>query len=68
MNSSNKSSEKVYEAEVLDSSVIDENILKKVLLLAGRTIAKHALEGYELIMDSSTPAQVRISMTPDRSR
>ena len=62
MDSSSNSSKQVYEAEVLESSVIDEGILKKVLLAAGRAIAKPALEGLELILDSSTPPQVRISI------
>ena len=60
--SSRKSNEDVFEAEVLESSVIEEGVLKKVLLRAGRAIAKPALEGFELIMDNSTPPQVRISM------
>ena len=52
----------VFEAEVLESSVIDEGLLKKILLTAGRAIAKPALEGFELLMDNSTPPQVRISI------
>ena len=52
----------VFEAEVLESSVIDESLLKKILLKAGRTIAQPALEGFELIMDNTTPPQVRISI------
>ncbi len=62
MNSSRNSNKEVFEAEVLESSVIDEDILKKILLLAGRLIAQPALEGLELIMDKSTPPQVRISI------
>ena len=62
MVSSRKSNKEVFEAEVLESSVIDEGILKKVLLRAGRAIAQPALEGFELIMDNSTPPQVRISI------
>ena len=62
MSSTNKSKDNVFEAEVLESSVIDEGVLKKVLLIAGRAIAKPALESYELIMDISTPPQVKISM------
>ena len=57
-----KSNKEVFEAEVLESSVIEEGLLKKVLLKAGRAIAKPALEGFELIMDHSTPPQVRISI------
>ena len=60
--SSMNSNKEVFEAEVLESSVIDEGLLKKILLRAGRVIAKPALEGFELIMDNSTPPQVRISI------
>ena len=52
----------MFEAEVLESSVIEEGLLKKILLTAGRAIAQPALEGFELIMDNSTPPQVRISI------
>ena len=62
MNSSDNTNKEVFEAEVLESSVIDEGLLKKILLRAGRTIAQPALEGFELIMDNSTPPQVRISI------
>ena len=62
MVSSRNSNKEVFEAEVLESSVINEDILKKILLTAGRVIAQPALEGFELIMDKSTPPQVRISM------
>tara|TARA_Y100001968_G_scaffold165569_1_gene151581 strand:+ start:140 stop:505 length:366 start_codon:yes stop_codon:yes gene_type:complete len=56
------SQEYVYEAEVIDSSVINEGLLKKILLRAGRTLAKPALEAFELIIDRNTPSQVRVSM------
>ena len=62
MGSSGNSNKEVFEAEVLESSVIEESLLKKILLTAGRTIAQPALEGFELIMDNSTPPQVRISI------
>mgnify|MGYP006267619755 CR=1 FL=1 len=62
MVSSRNSNKDVFEAEVLESSVIDEGVLKKILLRAGRVIAQPALEGLELIMDNSTPPQVRISI------
>ena len=63
MVSSRNSNKEVFEAEVLESSVIDEGVLKKILLRAGRVIAQPALEGFELIMDNSTPPQVRLSIT-----
>ena len=50
MVSSKNTNKEVFEAEVLESSVIDEGILKKILLRAGRLIAQPALEGFELIM------------------
>ena len=62
MVSSRNSNKEVFEAEVLESSVIDEGVLKKILLRAGRGIAQPALEGFELIIDNSTPPQVRISI------
>ena len=54
--------EKIYDAEVLESSSFDENIITKVLIKAGRTIAKPALEVLEMTIDTYTPAQVRISL------
>ena len=62
MISSRNSNKEVFEAEVIESSVIDEGLLRKILLTAGRAIAQPALEGFELIMDNSTPPQVRISI------
>ena len=54
--------EKIYEAEVLESSSFDENIILKVLIKAGRTIAKPALEVLEMAIDPYTPTQVRVSL------
>ena len=62
MDSSRNSDKEVFEAEVLESSVIEESLLKKILLTAGRAIAQPALEGFELLIDTSTPPQVRISI------
>ncbi len=61
-NRSNQSSEYAYEAEVIDSSVIDEGILRKVLVTAGRTLALPALEAFEILIEPSIPSQVRMSM------
>ena len=62
MDNPRNSSKEVFDAEVLESSVIEEGLLKKILLSAGRAIAQPALEGVELIMDKSTPPQVKISI------
>ena len=57
-----KTQEKIYDAEVLESSTFDENIIIKILIKAGRTIAKPALEVLEMALDTYTPAQVRVSL------
>jgi len=57
-----KNKEKIYDAEVLESSTFDENIIVKILINAGRTIAKPALEVFEMALDPYTPAQVRVSL------
>ena len=54
--------EKIYDAEVLESSTFDENIIIKILVKAGRTIAKPALEVMEMAIDPYIPAQVRFSL------
>ena len=63
MNETNtKKKEKIYDAEVLESSSLDENIIIKILIRAGRTIAKPALEVLEMALDPFTPTQVRVSL------
>lgn len=62
MSNNNDSRKDFYEAEVLDSSVLEESALKKILITAGRTIAKPAFEVFEMMMDMSTPPQARASM------
>ena len=57
-----KNQEKVYDAEVLESSTLDENIIIKTLIKAGRSIAKPALEVLEMAIDPYTPAKVRVSL------
>ena len=54
--------ERIYDAEVLESSSLDENIIIKILIRSGRTIAKPALEVLEMAIDPFTPAQVRVSL------
>ena len=62
LDNSRDANKEVLEAEVIESSVIEESLLKKILLTAGRAIAQPALEGFELLIDNSTPNQVRISI------
>lgn len=49
-------------AEVLEGTVVDELLLVKLLRRAGRTIARPAFECFELLLDGSTPHQVRLTM------
>ena len=53
---------KIYEAEVIESASFDENLIVKILIKAGRTIAKPALEVLEMAVDPYTPPQVRVSL------
>ena len=61
-NSNYRDNQKIYEAEVIDSSTVDSNILLKILVKAGRLIAKPALEVMEMTMDPLTPSKVRVSL------
>ena len=57
-----KSNQKIYEAEVIESSTLHSNIILKILIKAGRSIAKPALEVLEMAIDPLTPTNVRISL------
>lgn len=50
------------EAEVLESSVVDEGALRGLLRRAGRLLARPAIECLELLLDGDTPYQVRLTM------
>jgi len=50
------------EAEVLESSVVDEGVLQRLLRRAGRAIALPAIECLELLLDGKTPVQVRFTV------
>ena len=52
----------VVDAEVLDSTEVDEGALRRLLRRAGRTLARPALECLELLLDANTPPQVRLTM------
>lgn len=50
------------DTDVLESTVVDEHLLFRLLRRAGRTLARPALECFELLLDGSTPHQVRLTM------
>ena len=53
---------KIYDTEVLESSTIEPNLIINILIKAGKTIAKPALEVFEMALDPSTPPQARVSL------
>ena len=57
-----RASQATVEATVIDSELVDENVLRRLLVFAGRTLASPALEALELLLDSSTPSPVRLTM------
>ncbi|MEY3464303.1 MAG: hypothetical protein RLZZ468_2081 [Cyanobacteriota bacterium] len=50
------------EAEVLESTVVDEAVLLRLLRRAGRGLAKPALECLELLLDPDTPQPARFTV------
>ena len=54
--------ETTVEAELIDSKVVDESLLKRLLRRAGRSIAAPALEALEMMLDASTPGPARLTM------
>ena len=52
----------IYDTEVIESSAVDSNLVLEILIKAGRTIAKPALEVLEMAIDPITPPQVRLSL------
>jgi uncharacterized membrane protein YkvA (DUF1232 family) len=50
------------DAEVLESSVVDEALLLRLLRRAGRLVARPALECLELLLDPDTPAPARLTV------
>ena len=50
------------EAEVLESSVVDEALLLRLLRRAGRAVALPALECLEILLDSETPSPAKLTV------
>ena len=55
-------SNSAVDAEVIDSSLIDEGNLRRLLRKAGRSVARAALEVLELLLDPGTPPQARLTL------
>lgn len=52
----------VVDAQVLESTEVNEAVLFKLLRRAGRTLARPALECLELLLDPQTPVPVKITV------
>ena len=50
------------QGDVLDATVVDEAVLARLLRRAGRTLARPALECFEMLLDGSTPHQARLTV------
>ena len=50
------------DAEVLESSVVDEALLLRLLRRAGRVVARPALECLELLLDPDTPTSAKVTV------
>jgi uncharacterized membrane protein YkvA (DUF1232 family) len=50
------------DAEVLESSVVDEALLLRLLRRAGRLVARPALECLEMLLDPDTPTPVKMTV------
>ncbi len=57
-----RTNNKIYETEVIESSTVEPNVILNILVKAGRTIAKPALEVLEMAIDPLTPPQARVSL------
>ena len=52
----------VVDAQVLESTELNEVVLLKLLRRAGRTLARPALECLELLLDPQTPAPAKLTV------
>lgn len=56
-----QASQTVLEPEVVSETLINDNVLFRLLRRAGRTLARPALECVEMLLDGSTPHQARLT-------
>ena len=49
--STERASQATVDATVINSELVDENLLRRLLVRAGRTLASPALEALELLLD-----------------
>lgn len=52
----------VIEAPGLDSAAINEGLLNRLLRRAGRTVARPAIQCFEMVIDGQTPHKARLTV------
>jgi len=52
----------LHAAEAVEATIVDETVLARLLRRAGRTIARPALECFEMLIDGKTPHQTRLTV------
>lgn len=52
----------LIEAPGLDSAATNESLLNRLLRRAGRTLARPAIQCFEMVIDSQTPHQARLTV------
>ena len=52
----------IIDPEVLPGVAVDQNLLMRLVRLAGRTVARPALECFEMLLDGGTPHQARLTV------
>ena len=55
-------SQRSIDPEVLPGVAVDENLLMRLVRRAGRTVARPALECFEMLLDGGTPHQARLTV------
>jgi hypothetical protein len=52
----------LHSADGVEATVVDETVLARLLRRAGRTIARPAIECFEMLIDGGTPHQARLTV------
>ena len=52
----------VLEPNVVADSVVDASLFSRLVRRAGRTVARPALECFEMLLDATTPHQARLTV------
>ncbi|MFN5118584.1 MAG: YkvA family protein [Cyanobacteriota bacterium] len=56
------SAHETLDPQVIERPLVDEGVLQRLLRRAGRTLARPALECFEMLLDGETPPQARLTV------